>query len=87
MSQELVETIKQIAVKAVESQKPTAVRFGTVMIGSPLQVKLSQKEIYSKEFFIALDGTRVYDPGDTLVLLQLQGGQQFLILGKKGVVP
>lgn len=106
MSQQLVETIKQIAVNAVESKKPVEVRFGTVLTVSPLQVKLSQKEIYTKEFFIALEGPAscggvchgscpdarpsdcpaIWKAGDVLVLLRFQGGQQFLILGKKGVV-
>lgn len=107
MSQQLVEVMKQIAVNAVESKKPAEVRFGTVLSVSPLQIKLSQKEIYTKEFFIALEGPAscggachgscpdarpsgcpaIWKADDTLVLLRLQGGQQFLILGKKGEVP
>lgn len=87
MSQQLVEVIKQIAVKAVESQKPTIIQYGTVVSLSPFQVRISQKEIYGKGILITLDGLPDFQIGEELILLRLQGGQQYLILGKKGEIP
>ena len=80
----LIETIKQIAVAAVEAGKPVSILFGTVVRLDPLEIKLAQQQSYTKEFFLALDPVPAFQKGDKLILLRLQGGQQFLILGKEG---
>ena len=46
------ELIKKIAIKAVESKSPTAMVFGTVISIDPLQVKISNELILTKEFLI-----------------------------------
>ena len=79
-----IEIMKQVAVNAVEARKPVALLFGTVSCLNPFKIRLSQREEYTKEFFLALDPVPVFEEGDRLVLLRLQGGQQFLILGKEG---
>lgn len=104
---QLIEVMKQVGVNAVESGKPVNVLTGTILSLSPFQVKISQKEVYTKEFFISLVGAHscggachksctethhekcpaIWKVGDKLVLLRVQGGQEFLILGKKGEVP
>lgn len=81
---QLIETIKQVAVNAVEARKPVNVLFGKVSSASPLTVRLSADQIYSKEFLITLDPAPVVRAGDVLVLVRIQGGQKFLVLGKKG---
>ena len=80
----MIEIIKQVAVNAVEARKPAALLFGTVSSMAPLKIRLSQQEEYPKKFFLALDPMPTFEEGDRLVLLRLQGGQQFLILGKEG---
>lgn len=84
--QQFVDTIKEIALNAVESTKPVQVRRGKVLSESPFQVQLSQKEILTKDFLIALHGHEAFHKGDTLLLLRIQGGQQYLILGRKGAL-
>ena len=84
--QQFVETMKEIALNAVENTKPMQIRQGKVLSASPLQVRLSQKEILTKEFLVALYGHDSFQTGDTLILLRFQGGQQYLILGKKGAL-
>lgn len=79
-----IEVMKQVAVNAVEARKPVALLFGTVSSLDPFKIRLSQQEEYTKEFFLALDPVPAFEEGDRLVLLRLQGGQQFLILGKEG---
>ena len=83
---QFVEVIKQVAVNAIESRKPVNVVYGTVISTSPFQVRLSQKEVYGAEFFIAAAGHEPYAAGDRLILIRVQGGQEYLIFGKKGAV-
>lgn len=79
-----VEIMKQVAVAAVEAGKPVSVLFGTVACLDPLEIQLAPQQSYTKEFFLALEPVPAFEEGDRLVLLRLQGGQQFLILGKEG---
>ena len=81
---EIIEIIKQEAVNAVEARKPMELLFGTVIALDPLEIKLAQQRSYTKEFFLALAPVPAFEVGDKLVLLRVQGGQQFLILGKEG---
>ncbi len=48
----LVELIKQAAVEAVETAKPTAVVFGTVISEVPLKINVEQKLTLTEEFLI-----------------------------------
>lgn len=81
---QFIETIKQVAVNAVEAKKPVNILFGKVSSTSPLVVRLSADQIYSQEFLVTLNPTPIFQIGDVLVLIRIQGGQKFLILGKRG---
>lgn len=81
---QFIETIKQVAVNAVEAKKPVNVLFGKVSSASPLMVRLSADQIYSQEFLVTLDPPPAFQVGDVLVLVRIQGGQKFIVLGKRG---
>lgn len=48
----LIKTIKQAAVEAVETQKPAAVLFGTVQSENPLSIFINQKMILEADEII-----------------------------------
>lgn len=80
----LIETIKRIAINAVAATKPVEIIYGIVVSVEPLLIKLSQNQIYPKDYFVISSGGGSFAIGDILILLRVQGGQQFLIYGKKG---
>lgn len=81
---ELLETIKKAAVDAVMASSPTSVMFGTVTATAPLKINLEQKlTLTSAQLIgtsrIASEGLLI---GDKVVLIQMQGGQQYVVLDK-----
>lgn len=80
--------IKQIAAGVFEAKKPMEVCFGTVQSLSPFKIRLDQKNTLGKEYFIVRAGVTAqsFEVGDTLILLRVQGGQQYLIYDRKGVL-
>ena len=78
----LIEVIKQVALNAVEAGKPVNILYGNVVSDSPLKIKISQQQIFTKEFFTAVEPKPDLIIGEKLVLARIQGGQQYLILGK-----
>lgn len=84
---QFLETMKQVAVNAAEASKPMSLVFGKVTVKSPLKIQLMAGGApLTKEFFLALAPVPDFKVGDKLVLLREQGGQRFLILGKKGAL-
>lgn len=81
-----IDLIKKIAINAVESRKPIEICYGTVISKSPFKVKLSQTQIYDKNFFDVREGVTAssFEVGDILILFRFQGGQRYLIFDKKG---
>lgn len=80
----LLETIKRAGVGAVEAGKPVAVLFGTITKKNPLEVIVDQRFTLTEDFFILLEDVRkkVLEPGDTLLLLRVQGGESYVVLDK-----
>lgn len=99
----LLELVKQAGVGAVEAGNPVSMLYGTVIQGSPLQVKVDQRITLTEEFLIVpqqltayevtLEGVPGYEDkplvirnglaeGDKVLLLRVQGGQQFVILDR-----
>lgn len=85
---DLVSMIKQIAAGVFEAKKPVEVCFGTVQSRSPFKIRIDQEKNLGKEYFIVRSGVTVqsFEVGDTLILLRAQGGQQYLILDRKGAL-
>ena len=85
MSQDLLQIIKKAAMDAVETSTPMRVVFGTIESISPLRVKIEQKLSIGEIFLIQTDTFKRYTDkkiGDKLVLIRMQGGQQYLILDR-----
>ncbi|HBF4337410.1 UNVERIFIED_CONTAM: hypothetical protein C3P01_19235 [Clostridioides difficile] len=85
MSQDLLQIIKKAAMDAVETSNPMRVVFGTIESVSPLKVKIEQKLSIDAFFLIQTDTFKRYTDkkiGDKLVLIRMQGGQQYLILDR-----
>jgi len=79
---DMLEIIKKAALDAVEQSKPVAIVFGVVESTAPLRVKVEQKLTLSRDFLILTDRASDLHPGDSVVMLQRQGGQKYLILDK-----
>lgn len=116
----LLTTIKQAAVDAVEASSPVSIIHGIVTKVAPLEVKVDQRFVLSSRFLIVpesltklelqLAHTHTYSDtgvngettkttaaanydepiiirtglrvGDAVIMLRLQGGQQYLILDR-----
>lgn len=83
---DLIELIKQAAVDAVNAAHPTTLIFGKVTAIRPLTVTVNQWLALTEDFLVLGDDTRKklmcdkISAGDTLILLQQQGGQRFAVL-------
>ena len=84
----LVELIKQIAAGVYEAEKPMEIGYGTVQSIRPFTVRLDQKRTFGKEKFIVRQGitAQSFRVGERLILIQVQGGQEWLILDRKGAL-
>jgi len=95
--EKLVGVIKQASMGAMEAGSPVQVRIGTVNSLSPLTVTVDQRFALTSEFliltaaaeplkmtvggveYIVREGLQV---GDKVILLRVQGGQQYVVLDK-----
>ena len=80
----LINVIKQASLGAVDTTSPVAVMFGTVTKSSPLEVNVEQRFTLPRDFLVIADKVKVLDIGDRVILLRVQGGQQFVVLDKVG---
>ncbi|QGQ93957.1 DUF2577 domain-containing protein [Paenibacillus psychroresistens] len=93
----LLNLIKQASIGAVEAGNPMNVQFGMVSSMNPLEVNLDQRFTLEEDFLIVPDtlteliitiGSTEYtirrglELGDKVILLRVQGGQQFIILDR-----
>lgn len=93
----LLETIKKAGAGAVQAGNPVHVLFGTVVGETPLEVNVHQRLTLSGDFLIVPEGLTRYTvtfgdqevviregltSGDRVLLLRIQGGQQFVIIDK-----
>ncbi|MFS0727040.1 DUF2577 domain-containing protein [Paenibacillus sp. 1P07SE] len=93
----MLDIIKRASVEAVDAGNPVAVFFGVVVASAPLKVLVDQRFTLPAEFLIVperLTEQRVsvgeadvlirkgLEVGHKLILLRLQGGQQYLIVDR-----
>lgn len=98
-SSDLVVLIKKAATEAVSASKPANIVFGKVISPAPLQVQLDQQIILGAAqlviarcllgYSVTFDGvTKTVIPplaaGETVIMAQLAGGQQYVILDRIG---
>lgn len=82
LSNNLVETIKQVALAAVEHSKPMAAMIGTVTGTNPLCVLVEQRMELPESvlIFTQTARSRMLQAEDAVLLLRVQGGQKFVVL-------
>lgn len=82
-SNQLLQTVKMAAIEAVEATKPCAVVFGKVKTKSPLTINIDQKLTLTSAFLVATNTAKDnVNVGDTVAMMRMQGGQQYLVLDK-----
>lgn len=80
--------MKQIAENVFEARRPADWCYGKIISLDPFQVQIDQKLPLKKEFLAVRTGMSAssFKVGDRLILLRKQGGQEYLILDKKGAL-
>lgn len=78
----LVTLIKQASLSAVDASNPVAVMFATVVKNNPLEVNVEQRFTLTRDFLVVADKAKNLVPGDKVILLRVQGGQQYVVLDK-----
>lgn len=80
--------MKQIAENVFTAMRPADWCYGKVISLSPFQVQIDQKLPLKKEFLAVRTGVSAssFKVGDILILVRKQGGQEYLILDKKGAL-
>ena len=80
----MLKSIKIAAVDAVESTDPCKVMYGRVIGESPLTVRVEDRLVLKEKQLAFLEGSGILAVGDMVTLLRVQGGQQFVVLGRVG---
>ncbi|RXM69435.1 DUF2577 domain-containing protein [Clostridium tetani] len=101
----MIDTIKKASMGAVGASNPVNILFGEVLSIEDFKIKVDQKLILDKDFFIIPERLTRYEvnlthnhgysnalgklviregikQGDKVLLLRVQGGQQYVILDK-----
>lgn len=78
----LINLIKQASLGAVGASNPVAVMFGTVTKANPLEVNVEQRFTLTRDFLVVADKAKNLVPDDKVILLRVQGGQQYVVLDK-----
>lgn len=84
---ELLNTIKQAAIEAVDAKKPVQICFGKVINISPLQILIDQKIILDSSFLVLTKNVTYFnklEKGEEVILLRMQGGQKYIVLDMIG---
>ena len=81
---DLFTAMKQIAENVFEARRPADWYYGKVISLSPFQVQIDQNTVLlAVRTGVSASSFKV---GDKLILLRKQGGQEYLILDKKGAL-
>ena len=80
--------IKQIAADVYDAKAPMEICYGTVQSLSAFKIRRDQKKTVGKEYCIARYGTTTqsFEGREELMVIRMQGGQQWLILDRKGAL-
>lgn len=83
---DLIKVVKKIAVDAVQSEKPTSITLGQIDSLDTLKIKLNQNISIGTKFLKIgsvfknlLDEDKV-NIGDTVIMINQEGGQVFFIM-------
>lgn len=80
MSTGILDVIKQVAVEAYNSTNPVSLLYGQVVSVNPIKIKITDTLTLDQEFFVVQGELNV---GDEVSLFRQQGGQKYVVLGKR----
>ena len=88
----MIQIIKRAALEAVQESNPTNVLFGTVLSTNPMQIKIDQKIVLTKEFLIMSRNVSDYETKmtvngqDSLITIHnaLSTGDEVILLKMQG---
>lgn len=86
----LTEKIKKAALEAQEGSKPVQVIFGEVISTSPFKISTDQKFQLGERQLILARNVMVPNPlkiGEKVIILRIQGGQEFVVIDRIGGKP
>lgn len=93
----LLETIKKAAAEAVSAGDPVNVQYGTVTSVAPIEITIDQRFSLTPEFLLISESVQEMileisgvkhvmrkglQAGDTVIMLRVQGGQQYVVLDR-----
>jgi hypothetical protein len=78
----MLKSIKIAAVDAVESTDPCKVMYGRVTGESPITVRVEDRLVLQEKQLVFWVGTGLLKIGDMVLLIRVQGGQQFVVIGR-----
>lgn len=93
----LLELIKKAAADAVAAADPVGVLYGTVTSADPIEIAVDQRFSLTKEFLVLgesvqeltveISGAKYVvrkglQTGDMVIMLRVQGGQQYVVLDR-----
>lgn len=81
---DLLKVIKEAAMEAVQQAEPMEVAHGIITQLEPLTIKVDQKMTLTKQFLIVAKEIKAGLTPGKVILIKLQGGQKYLILGMEG---
>lgn len=73
------ELIKELAVNAVEAEKPVEIVTGLVIGINPLEIRLEQRLVIGKDFIDVCEGA-VYEIDSKVAMIRYKGGQRYLLI-------
>ncbi|MBS4172129.1 DUF2577 domain-containing protein [Bacillus sp. FJAT-49736] len=82
----LLHLIKQAGADAVDAQNPVGIMFGIVSKINPLEVFVEQRFTLTEDFLVLTETVTKsgLKDGDKLILIRVQGGQEYIVLDKVG---
>lgn len=80
MSSGIIDTIKKVALAAFEASNPVKLLFGKVISIDPVKIQVGDLFTLTQEFLV-INGAVEKD--DTVTLIRCQGGQKYVVLGKR----
>jgi hypothetical protein len=78
----LLGLIKTAGMDAVGATNPVTVMFGTITKTNPLEVDVEERFTLPEDFLVVTETAKELTTNDKVVLLRVQGGQQFVVIDK-----
>lgn len=79
---DLIDTIKAISKNTYESMSPPKMTVGRINTLDPLEIKVDEKLYLKTAQLILLESAGELSEGDRVIMLRVQKGQNYIILGR-----